>query len=86
VHVACSSPILHNCCSSYSAQLLHALMHEWRWLTCPLCSQLLHQLHIASYIATASTCTCRYYISKGQRLKAPFPEEAIWRIFLQLAK
>ncbi len=28
----------------------------------------------------------RYYISKGQRLKAPFPEEAVWRIFLQLAK
>ncbi len=28
----------------------------------------------------------RYYISKGQRLKAPFPEEAIWRIFLQLCR
>ncbi|GAX75126.1 hypothetical protein CEUSTIGMA_g2570.t1 [Chlamydomonas eustigma] len=28
----------------------------------------------------------RYYISKGQRLNAPFPEEAIWRIFLQLCK
>lgn len=28
----------------------------------------------------------RYYISKGQRLQAPFPEEAIWRIFLQLCR
>ncbi|KAJ9529689.1 hypothetical protein QJQ45_014469 [Haematococcus lacustris] len=28
----------------------------------------------------------RYYINKGQRLNAPFPEEAVWRIFLQLAK
>ena len=28
----------------------------------------------------------RYYISKGQRLNAPFPEEAIWRIFLQLCR
>eukprot|EP00798_Chlamydomonas_sp_ICE-L_P002825 gene2825-4982_t len=28
----------------------------------------------------------RYYISKGQRLRAPFPEEAIWRIFLQLCR
>mmetsp|Transcript_14076 Transcript_14076/g.30512 ORF Transcript_14076/g.30512 Transcript_14076/m.30512 type:complete len:392 (+) Transcript_14076:244-1419(+) len=28
----------------------------------------------------------RYYIQKGQRLKAPFPEEAVWRIFLQLCK
>lgn len=28
----------------------------------------------------------RYYITKGQRLSAPFPEEAIWRIFLQLCR
>ena len=28
----------------------------------------------------------RYYITKGQRLNAPFPEEAIWRIFLQLCR
>lgn len=28
----------------------------------------------------------RYYISKGAKLRAPFPEEAIWRIFLQLCK
>lgn len=28
----------------------------------------------------------KYYISKGQRLHAPFPEEAIWRIFLQLCR
>ncbi|KXZ50225.1 hypothetical protein GPECTOR_17g862 [Gonium pectorale] len=28
----------------------------------------------------------RYYISKGAKVKSPFPEEAIWRILLQLCK
>ncbi|KAG2435017.1 hypothetical protein HYH02_012014 [Chlamydomonas schloesseri] len=28
----------------------------------------------------------RYYISKGAKLRTPFPEEAVWRIFLQLCK
>ncbi len=28
----------------------------------------------------------RYYITKASKLQSPFPEEAIWRIFLQLAK
>ncbi|PNH01947.1 Serine/threonine-protein kinase Nek7 [Tetrabaena socialis] len=28
----------------------------------------------------------RYYISKGAKLKTPFPEEAVWRIFLQLGR
>ncbi|MEW5305128.1 MAG: hypothetical protein WDW36_007689 [Sanguina aurantia] len=28
----------------------------------------------------------RYYITKGIKLRAPFPEEAIWRIFLQLCR
>jgi serine/threonine protein kinase len=28
----------------------------------------------------------KYYVSKGLRLNAPFPEEAIWRIFLQLCQ
>ncbi|KAG2499664.1 hypothetical protein HYH03_002601 [Edaphochlamys debaryana] len=28
----------------------------------------------------------RYYIGKGAKLRTPFPEEAVWRIFLQLCK
>lgn len=28
----------------------------------------------------------RYYITKGIKLRAPFPEEAVWRIFLQLCR
>lgn len=28
----------------------------------------------------------RYYINKGRRLETPFPEEAIWRIFLQMCR
>jgi serine/threonine protein kinase len=26
----------------------------------------------------------KYYLDKGRRLNAPFPEESVWRIFLQL--
>lgn len=28
----------------------------------------------------------KYYITKGAKLRTPFPEEAIWRILLQLCK
>jgi serine/threonine protein kinase len=28
----------------------------------------------------------KYYIEKAQRAQTPFPEECVWRLFLQLAK
>lgn len=28
----------------------------------------------------------KYYLDKGLRLKSPFPEEAVWRIFLQICR
>jgi NIMA (never in mitosis gene a)-related kinase len=56
----------------------------------------LHVLQIRyneAFLIGAKLCTVmefapygdlRYYISKGTKLRTPFPEEAIWRILLQL--
>ncbi len=46
----------------------------------------LHSSKLCVVMEYAPFGDLRYYINKANKRQTPFPEEAIWRIFLQLCK